>query len=114
MVKVTGYATRETADGKRKFITLELSGGLAMIQSQSTGKFYATTTKCSIPTTFDENVAKSLIGSEMPGDIVKQEVEPYEFVNKTTGETLMLNYSYAYQLNPQATPVGSSKELEIA
>ena len=114
MVTVTNYFVRETKDG-RTFIALELSGGLEFTQSQVTGKFYATTKRTSIPCTFDENAAKNLIGSQMPGEIVKQEVEPYEFTNKTNGETMLLNYSYSYQATPQAELMGSYRsELQNA
>ena len=96
MVTVTSYAIRETKDG-RNFITLELTGGVEFVQSQTTGKMYASTRKCNIPCTFDENTAKNLVGSQMPGEIVKQETEPYEFINQTSGETMMLNYTYVYR-----------------
>jgi len=32
----------------------------------------------------------------MPGNVVKQECNPYEYVNKDSGELMMLNYSYVY------------------
>ena len=55
MVKVTNYAVRERKDGTT-FIALEITGGLEIQQSQTTGNFYATVKKCSIPSTFDENI----------------------------------------------------------
>jgi hypothetical protein len=114
MVTVTGCAVRKTADGKREFVVIEVQGGLEICQSQATGKFYATTKKCSIPTTFDEEMAKKLIGSQIPGDVVKEDCEPYEYLNKTSGEKVILNYTYAYQLNPQGSLVGTSRELQVA
>lgn len=112
MVTVTNYHTRTTHDG-REFITLELQGGLELVVSKTTGQYYATTKKCSIPTTFNDEVAKKLIGTELEGEIVKQDVEPYEFQNPRTGETIMLNYSWVYKLNPQAEPIGSTKIQEV-
>lgn len=97
MVKVTGYNIRERKDDGTTFITLELSGGLELIQSQETGSFYATTRKCSIPSTFSEDVAKMMIGSELDGDVVRVSVDPYEFQNTRTGELMTLTHSYAYR-----------------
>ena len=115
MVKVSSYATRMRKDGT-SFITLELTGGLELIKSSSTGKMYATVRKCSIPSTFSELIAESMIGHELPGEIVKNECDPYEFVNKRTGELMMLNYTYAYQASVNEVAVGNTRvtELEMA
>jgi len=80
MITITNYHVRNRKDGT-PFITLEVAGGLEFIQSGTTGKFYATVRKCSIPCTFNEQVAKTLIGSSMPGQIVRVPVEAYEFTN---------------------------------
>lgn len=111
-VTVSNYQKRKTKDGK-EFITLELTGGLTLVQSQSTGSFYATVRKCSISSTFNEVTAKQLLGSQIQGEIVKQETEPYEWTNKETGEVLTLNYHWCYQPSPQAELIGSSKMLEM-
>ncbi|MBL7690604.1 MAG: hypothetical protein JNM41_03350 [Flavipsychrobacter sp.] len=103
MVQVTGYKVRVNKD-KEEFIVLELIGSLELVQSQNTGKFYATARRCSIPSTFDEEVAKLMVGSKIEGDIVRVSCDPYEYTVKRTGETISLAYSYAYQ------PAGS-KEL---
>ena len=87
MVTITNIAVRQSKDG-RAFTTLELSGGLEMAQSQETGKFYATVRKCSVPTTFDESVAKTLIGSSLEGNIVRTEALPYDYTNPDTGEVM--------------------------
>lgn len=97
MVKVTGYAIRERKDDGTKFIVLELTGGLELIQSQETGGFYATVRKCIIPSTFSEEVAKMMVGSELEGEIVRVTVDPYEFQNPRTGEIMTLTHSYAYR-----------------
>lgn len=96
MVTVTNFHEVETKDG-RTFISLELTGGLELIQSQTTGKFYGTVRKCRIPSTFDANIAKTMIGQQVEGDIVKVTVAPYEYVNKQTGEVMQLQHSYAYR-----------------
>lgn len=96
MVTVKSFAKRQSSDG-REFITLELMGGLEMVQSQNTGKFYATIRRCSIPSTFDESVAAALVGSQIPGDVVRIPSEPYEYTIKSTGEVITLQHSYGYQ-----------------
>lgn len=96
MVTVTGFAQRERKDGA-KFFVLELNGGLELVQSSSTGKFYATARKCTIPSTFDETTAKLMIGQTVDGEIVRVASEPYEYLNKRTGEVLTLSHTYAYR-----------------
>ena len=96
MVKVTGYREVEKQDGST-FISLELNGGLEMVQSSNTGKFYATIRRCSMPSTFNADAAKSLVGQELKGDIVRISCDPYEYVSPTTGEVMMLQHTYAYQ-----------------
>ena len=102
MVTITNIAIRKTKDGKT-FTSLELTGGLEMVQSQETGKFYATVRKCSVPTTFDEQIAKGLIGSSLEGNIVRSEALPYDYTNPDTGEVMTLNYSWTYVPNDQSS-----------
>lgn len=115
MVTVNNYVLRTRKDGST-FVALELVGGLEMVKSNTTGNYYATMKKSSVPSTFDEPTAKLFVGSQLPGQIVKVECEPYEFVNKRTGELLMLNYTYAYQASENDVAVGNTKvtELEMA
>ena len=115
MVSVKNYLVRLRKDGT-EFVVLELVGGLEMIKSNTTEKFYATMKKCSVPSTFDEETAKLVVGSQLPGEIVKNECDPYEFVNKRTGELMMLNYTYAYQASVNEVAVGNTRvtELEMA
>lgn len=112
MVTVTNYQKKINAEGK-EFVVLELSGGLTLVQSNTTGKFYATVRKCSIPSTFNELTAKQLLGSQIQGEIVKQETSNYQWTNKDTGEILTLNYHWCYQPTPQSELIGSSKLLEL-
>lgn len=96
MVTIKSLTKRQTKDG-RDFLTMELVGGVEMVQSSSTGKFYATVRKCSVPATFDESIGSGLIGTTLPGQIVRVESDPYEYVNPSTGEVVILHHSYAYQ-----------------
>lgn len=115
MVQITNYSVRERKDGTT-FIALELTGDVELVQSSNTGKFYATVRRTSIPSTFDEKVAKTLIGSQLPGNIVRVTVDPYEYVNKRTGEVLQLQHSYSFQPEGSMELIGQSKvnSLEMA
>ena len=113
MVTITNYSERTRKDGTT-FFALELTGGLELVQSNNTGKFYATVRKTSIPSTFDETIAKGLIGTQMKGDVVRVQVDPYEFTDKRTGEILTLQYSFAYQPEGSVELIGQTQVLEMA
>lgn len=95
MVRIIGYKQREKEDGNPFFI-LELQGGVEMLMSKETGQYYATAKKAYVTSTFDEPTCKALIGTEMPGAIVKNEVEPYTYVVKETGEELVLTHRWVF------------------
>lgn len=67
-----------------------------MVQSQQNGRFYATVRKCTVSTTFDDKVAKSLIGTQLLGRIVRVECEPYEYTLESTGEVISLAHRWGY------------------
>lgn len=104
MVTVKSFTKRETKDG-RSFISLELVGSAELVQSTNTGKFYATVRKCSIPATFDESVAESLVGSKMPGEIIRIDCDPYEYTIQSTGEVVILQHTFGYQPTPSGEVV---------
>jgi hypothetical protein len=97
MVIVTDVIEKINSQSEKPFVLLEISGGLEMVQSQGTGKFYATMRKCRVPSTFNLDVAKMLIGTTIPGTVVRVEVEGYEYTVPSTGEVIKLAHSYAYQ-----------------
>ena len=90
-----GYALRKREDGK-EFYSLILQGGIDLVKSRKTDRYYATIKKCSISSTFDEATCIASIGEKFPGTIQKQSCEKYSFVVKETGEILELNYRWAY------------------
>ncbi|WP_435255515.1 hypothetical protein [Tenacibaculum sp. A30] len=95
MVQIVGYRECSKEDGS-KFYLLELQGGIEMVVSKTTGQFYATAKKAMITSTFDEVTCKALIGTQMKGSIVKQEVAPYEYIIKETGEEIILTHKWVY------------------
>jgi hypothetical protein len=60
------------------------------------GNTYVTARKTSVSTTFNEMTCNSLIGKELPGQVVKVECDPYEYLNKETGELITLSHTYEY------------------
>ncbi|MFV8324683.1 hypothetical protein [Flavobacterium sp. ZS1P14] len=102
MVRIINYKKRETEDGK-EFFVLELQGGIEMVKSKETGKFYVTARKASISSTFDEITCQALIGTELPGKVKKVECEAYEYVIKDTGEVITLTHRFEYVEEEKAT-----------
>jgi hypothetical protein len=94
-VKIIEVKNSESTSGK-SFVSLKIQGGVEAVQSQQTGKMYLTFRTCLLPTTFSEEVAKSLIGSQLPGAVQRVACEPYEYVVKDTGEVIMLSHKYEY------------------
>jgi len=99
MVTIIGYSKRTNQNGE-DFFALIVQGGIDMVESKTTGKYYATARKCSVPSTFDENTCKSLVGQQMLGTIRKVNCDPYEYVVQQTGEVITLNFHWEY--SPEA------------
>ena len=104
MVRIINYKERVREDGE-SFFVLELQGGIQMVKSQQTNKFYVTAKKATIPSTFDEVTCKALIGTELPGTVEKVECDPYEYTIKDTGEVIQLDYRYEYSEEKKSDPV---------
>lgn len=94
MVKVIAAHLRESEKGE--FVTLELLGNIELVQSQSTGRFYATARRCSISTTFDLETAKGFVGQLLSGSIGRVQCEPYAYTVPESGEVINLSHTYAY------------------
>lgn len=109
---VTDYMEKTNSQSGQTFVLLELSGGLELVQSQNTEKFYATSRKCRIPSTFSLDVAKLMVGQQIEGDMVRVESDPYEYTNKTTGEIITLAHTYAYRPKGSMELLGESR-MEI-
>ena len=105
MVTVTSCHERQKTDGST-FVVLEISGGVELVLSQKTNRYYATLTKCTIPFTGALDVAKLMIGQKIEGEIVKAICTPYEFTNPRTGEVMTLQHSWAYRPKDSQELVG--------
>jgi hypothetical protein len=113
MVTVTNFLERQRKDGS-SFVVLEITGGLELVQSSSSGNFYATIRKCTIPSTFSVEIAKTLIGTQISGDIVRVEVPAYEYVNKRTGEIMTLQHGYSYRPEGSMELIGQTQVSELS
>jgi len=112
MITVSDFKETITKEGK-PFVSLILSGGLELVQSSNTGRFYGTIRSCRIPTTFSSVVAKNLIGSQIPGEIVRVTVDPYQFISPSTGEVMILQHSYSYQPPNSNELIGETRVTEV-
>ncbi len=109
MVTVTNCLERQRKDGT-SFAVLEISGGVELVQSQATQRYYATLRKCTIPFTGTLETAKLMIGQKIEGEIVRVICEPYEFTNPRTGEIVHLQHSWAYQPKESSqAPIGHTR-----
>ena len=98
---------KKLVPSSEEFFVLILQGDLETVISKTTGRPYLTARKTSIPCTFDEKYAKNLIGHELPGEILKKEIDEYEFKIPGTDKVIKLNHSFIY--NPE--PVGVADEV---
>lgn len=99
MVTITGIEKRKSAD-KKEFTVLNLQGSIEVVISKTTGKPYLTARKTSIPCTFDDVMAKSLIGQTLPGEIERIKVDDYEFTIPGTKKKLKLSHTFRYSAEP--------------
>jgi len=113
MVTVTNALERVKKD-ETTFSVLEISGGVELVLSQTTQRYYATLRKCTIPFTGSMDVAKLMVGQKIDGEIVRTIFEPYQFINPRTGEVLKLQHSYAYRPKDSQDLVGHTKVQELS
>lgn len=95
MVKIVDYKVHQRNDGE-EFFALVVQGGLEAVKSIETSRAYFTTKTARVSCTFDEEMCKSLIGTSIPGTIKRVEVEPYDYYNQETGETVERTHRYEY------------------
>ncbi len=95
MLTIVDYKQRENSAGE-KFFALIVQNGVELVKSNQSGRFYATARNASIPSTFDENTCKQLIGTQINGSIQRVECEPYDYTIPESGEVIQLNYRHEY------------------
>ncbi len=95
MVKIVDYKTYQREDGT-EFYALVVQGGIQAVKSQETNRTYLTMREAKVACTFNEEMCKASIGTELEGRIEKVETEPYEYTVKETGEVLTLTHRYEF------------------
>ena len=95
MVTVTDAIESINADSNETFVSLELSGQPELVKSKD-GNSYMTSRKTYLTTTYSLAFAQSLIGSKLPGSIIKVDCDPYDYTVKKTGKTITLSHTYSY------------------
>ncbi len=105
MVRIIGFQERQKEDGTT-FYVLELQGGIETVVSKTTGNMYLTAKKATLPSTFDKATCQALIGTDMEGQIVKEQCEPYIYTIKETGEEITLHHKYIYVQGDYNRPGG--------
>lgn len=111
MINVTSYSVRTRSDNST-FIVLELTGGLEMAQTRN-GGWKAVVRRCTVPSNLDEQTAKLVIGTQMPGSIVRVQSDPYEFTDGQTGEVMTLSHRWAFQPESAVSPVTTPETEEV-
>jgi hypothetical protein len=110
MVTVNNFNVRQRKDGET-FIVLTLTGGLELVQSQTNGLFRAVVRKCQIPANFDEATAKMVVGTQLPGQIVRVQADPWTFTDQKSGEVITLSHRWSYLPEGATVPV-ATPEME--
>ena len=97
MLTITSYSNRTSSQDGSQYFALELTSDDPEIVLSKTGKYYVTTKKCYMSSTFPEPVCKAMLGKQIPGFISKVECDPYEFTIPETGEIITRQHRYEYQ-----------------
>ena len=79
-------------------VYLQVEGGLKSVISKKTGRAYLATMKAQVFAALDEEVAKGMIGHQLPGSIRQLKVDPYELVDEQTGEVKIMDVRSEYVL----------------
>lgn len=96
MVKIIDAQTRINSKSKMEYNVLVLMGSAQILNSKSSGKFYLTSKKVTIPTTLDLNQAKELIGTTLPGEIVKIDCPEYEIKMPNSNKKVKITHTFEY------------------
>ncbi len=95
MVTITDYKELERTDGT-KFCLLQVQGGVEFVRSKQTGDFYMTAKKAYVSSTFDKDTCEGLKGTQLQGEVKKEECAPFEYTVKDTGEIITLSHKWVY------------------
>lgn len=94
MVRVTDYQIRKNASGEA-FCVLVVTGNLEAVKSKKTNKLYFTVLKATVPASFSEAIAKTMIGQQISGTVRKVPCEPYVYITDSE-EAIELDFQYEF------------------
>ena len=101
MVTIVDYKAYQKENGE-DFFALVVQGGLEAVKSKETNRTYFTAKTARVACTFGQETCEKLIGTEMPGRIMKVEVDPYEYAIPDTGEIIRLSHRNEYVSEEEA------------
>lgn len=96
MVTIIDYKASVNSETGEEFFSLIVQGGVEAVKSKKTGRSYLTARKAYVTSTFNEVTCKGLIGTQISGQVVKVETEPYEYEIPDTGEVITLRHQYNF------------------
>ncbi|MGO1728608.1 MAG: hypothetical protein ACTH5N_06750 [Psychroflexus halocasei] len=96
MVTIIDYKASANKETGEEFFSLIVQGGVETVKSKETGRSYLTARKAYVSSTFNEVTCKGLIGSQIPGQVVKVEADPYEYEIPDSGEVVTLRHQYVF------------------
>ncbi len=99
MVTIVDFEKRKNILDE-EFNVLILQGGVETVTSKQTGKPYITARKTSIPCTFEDTFAESLVGSQMPGKIERIQCDEYKYEIPGSKEVIKLTHTIQYSGDP--------------
>ena len=67
-----------------------------MVLSEESGRYYLTAKQSSISTTFDAKTCQELVGTKLPGKIIRVVCQHFEYTIKETGEVITLTHRWPY------------------
>lgn len=113
MAKVIGYRKANRKSDNAVFFVMDLMGAPTAIVS-ATGKLSVTIPRTSIPTnTTNEDFLKASVGMELPGNIVRIDVAPYEFKGRN-GETLTGTHRWVFVAPNQTAQAATIVATSVA
>jgi hypothetical protein len=113
MAKIASYRTAVNKTDGRSFFVFDLVGA-PVVNTSSTGKISVTIPRTSIPcNTSNEDVIKSVVGMELPGEIRRIEVAPFEFKGRN-GESLTGKHRWIFVAPNQQVAQAAKVAEEVA
>ena len=95
MVTIVGVTKKMSSKTNLEFNLLNLLGSPEVLLSRATGKPYLSARKATLACNMDEVMAKSLIGTTLPGEIQEQECKPFD-LTLPTGKKIKVSRTFQY------------------